>query len=326
MQIQDPMVGSSEVFRAFAAELAQVASTAVTVLLEGESGSGKSRAARTLHALGPRVAGPLVSIDLAALSPSLLEAELFGHEAGAFTGAQHARAGRIRSAAGGTLVLEGVDRLHGELQVKLLRTLQERTVEPLGGETAVPVDVRLVATCASDLRAEVEAGRFREDLYWRLAVVTLRVPPLRARAGDIPELASHLARVAAERVGAPARPFTPGALERLAAHPWPGNVRELENAVERVLVLRPMGEEGEAVAARELDFLSEATRGVATRLARESLAHGIDLESMIQAMMEEALRQQRGNRSAAARQLGLSRRAFEYRRSRRAPGSAEGTP
>ena len=182
----------------FEAQLRRVAGSAATVLLAGESGSGKSRAALELHRASDRAAGPFVEVDVSALSPTLVEAELFGHEEGAFTGAHRARRGRFQRADGGTLVLDSIENLAPEQQVKLLRVLQERIVEPLGGAPE-EVDVRLVATTAGDLRARVERGEFREDLYYRVAVVTLDVPPLRLRLGELPLLVEVLGEAVAAR-------------------------------------------------------------------------------------------------------------------------------
>jgi len=325
MLVRPPqLIGTSAAFAAFRARLEQVAASDATVLIRGESGSGKDLAAAALHAASPRAAGPLVVVSLAALAPTLVEAELFGHEEGAFTGAHRARLGRLRQAHGGTLVVDDVDSLPGEVQSKLVRVLQSRVVEPLGAERGVSVDVRLVCTTQRDLAAEVQAGRFRGDLYWRLAVVPLEVPPLRARLEDLPELARHLVRrLASERRLVP-RELEPAALERLAAHAWPGNVRELENALERVLVLAERGANGaRPVRAEELEFLALACEGVAPELAERALAHGVTLEALERALLEAAVRQQRGNLAAAARQLGLTRRALEYRLSRFA-GEAAG--
>ena len=230
----------------------------------------------------------------------------------AFTGAGSERKGRIRAAHGGSLLLDGVELLPLTQQVKLLRVIQERVVEPLGG-LPEPVDVRFLATSSAKLQEEVQGGRFREDLYYRLAVVSLVVPALRNRAADLPELASQLGRRAAQRARVPERPLSPEALERLVSHPWPGNVRELENALERVLVLGST-ESSEPIQAAEFDFLEEALVGEADRLAREALAFGLDIDQVSLAMIEAALAEQRGNISAAARQVGLSRRALEYRR------------
>ena len=311
------LIGTSAAFQAFRARLEQVAASEATVLIRGESGSGKDLAAAALHAASPRAAGPCIVVSLAALAPSLVEAELFGHEEGAFTGAHRARLGRLRQAHGGTLVLDDVDSLPLEVQSKLVRVLQSRVVEPLGAERGVPVDVRLVCTTQRDLAAEVQAGRFRSDLYWRLAVVPLEVPPLRARLEDLPELARHLVRRLASERRLPPRELEAASLERLAAHAWPGNVRELENALERVLVLAERGPDGAPpVRAEELEFLALAAEGLAQELAERALAHGVTLEAFERALLEAAVRQQRGNLAAAARQLGLTRRALEYRLSR----------
>ena len=316
----EPDAGPSGPAGEFEARLRQVAASPASVLLEGESGSGKSAAARRLHAYGARAAGPIIEVSLAALSPTLVEAELFGHEEGAFTGAHKRRSGRFLRADGGTLVLDGIESLGADLQVKLLRVLQEQVVEPLGGEE-VPIDVRVVATSTRDLQAEVEAGRFREDLYYRLAVITLRVPPLRVRLGELGALLEHFLAGAAQRLKVEPRAFSPAALEALRAHSWPGNLRELENAVERVLVLAP--EPRGPVGAEELAFLGEETRDDARELAARALALGLSVEVLERAMIEEALVEQRGNLSAAARQLGLSRRALDYRRSRDRAGDGE---
>ena len=254
-------------------------------------------------------------MHLAGLASSLLEAELFGHAAGAFTGAVGERPGRFLRASGGTIVLEAVETLEFPLQVKLLRVLQERVVEPLGSEAFIPVDVRVIATTARDLRAAVQGGDFREDLYYRLAVVPLTVPPLRARAAD-PEfsaLCNRSIQSVASRVGAVPRSIGAAALELLAAYPWPGNFRELENALERVLVL---GAGPGAIVPEEFSFLEESVRGRAHEIAAEAFASGVGIEELDRAMIEEALRQERGNVSAAARRIGLSRRAFDYRRKR----------
>ena len=321
----DPQPPPSHAWRAFRTDLERLADSPATVLLEGEPGSGKTRAAAALHRASRRAEGPLVAVDLAALAPSLIEAELFGHEEGAFTGATRARAGRIRRADGGTLVLEGVERLPAELQGKLLRCLQERTVEPLGAEAPVPVDVRIVATSTADLAVEVQEGRFREDLFWRLAVVRLRVPPLRSRTEDLDALVDELVAAIARRLGVGARALSTDARVRLARHPWPGNVRELENALERVLVLAPRDEAGSAppVAGEELGFLAEAVAGAPERLAGEVLAQGVALDALQRALFDRALEEERGNVSAAARRLGLTRRAFEYRLARLRDASPE---
>lgn len=314
------MAGQSAAFQAFEREVGLLAATDVQVLIEGESGVGKNLTARALHKISARRLGPLVEVDLSALSPSLIEAELFGHEEGAFTGAHKARDGRFQRAAGGTIVLDGVERLPEALQGKLLRVLQERQVQPLGAESPLSIDVRVLATTGRDLAALVRERRFREDLFFRLAVVRLRVPTLRERGNDVVGIARGMIEATARRLAVPPRALSAGALERLVAHAWPGNLRELENAIERSLVLAPARTaHGPAeIAASEIEFLSEAITGIPERLAREALAHGVTLERFESALLVESLREQRGNVAAAARAVGLSRRAFEIRAHRHA--------
>lgn len=307
-------MGADPALRAVLRDLDLAAQGNATVLILGEHGTGKSLAAALLHQRSPRAAGPLVRLHLGALSPTLIESELFGHEKGAFTDAREGRQGAFRRAHGGTVVLDDVGLLPLPSQVKLLRVLQERVVEPVGGERAVPVDLRVVATSAVDLAGEVEAGRFREDLYWRLAVVPLTLPPLRARRGDLPRLVEVLSERVAERLGRAPRALGPDALERLVAHPWPGNVRELENALERVHALAE--DVHVPIAPEEFDFLSEGVAGAAEELARLALSRGLGAAELEQALLAEALREERGNVSAAARRVGLSRRTFEYRMGR----------
>jgi DNA-binding NtrC family response regulator len=301
----------------FLERLRRASASESTVLLHGESGTGKSAAAARLHAWSARAAGPLVSVSLVATSPTLIEATLFGHERGAFTDAHRSRAGLFRRAQGGTVVLDDVEHLPLETQVKLLRVLQERVVEPLGAEASVPVDVRVVATAGTPLEREVEAGKFRSDLYYRLSVLPLEVPPLRVRRQDLPELATDLLGRVAERVGVAARTLAPKALERLQAYAWPGNLRELENALERVLVLAE--ERVGPIEPEELAFLAEGVEGRADELARLALASGLTVDELGEAMLRRALEEHRGNVSAAARSVGLTRRAFEYRRRHAAP-------
>ena len=308
--------GEADAAEAFEAILARIAESAQTgVLLTGESGSGKSRAARRLHELSPRASGPFVSLHIAGLAGSLLEAELFGHVEGAFTGAGAARPGHFRRAEGGTLTLEAIETLPMSLQVKLLRVLQERVVEPVGSSEAVPVDVRVIATASIDLAAAVQAGTFREDLFFRLAVVPLRVPPLRTytRGPRLDGLCARALQQAAERSGVRVRALGPSAVARLREHPWPGNVRELENALERALVL--VGDAPELLE-EHFDFLGEALEGKASQLAHQALAHGVAFETLERALFETALAEERGNVAAAARRLGLTRKAFDYRRKR----------
>jgi len=254
-----------------------------------------------------------------------MESLLFGHEQGAFTGAHRVRLGAVRRAEGGTLILRGIDELDRTLQVKLLRLLQERVVEPLGSEMSVPVDVRVITTASSTLPDRVSRGEFREDLYYRLAVVVLEVPPLRTRLEGMSQWVEPLIELAAQRVGRPYRPLSSEAVERLCDHSWPGNVRELENALERTLVLGGKEADGRAIEAAELDFLPEAAiADEALRdLARQGLALGVPADRWEGALLEQAIHDHRGRVAAAARALGLTRKAFEYRLQRFRSGQAE---
>ena len=309
------VVGASPAAQALEHDLARLAASDVSVLLTGEIGSGKSAAARELHRRSARSQAPLIETQLSALAPTLLEAELFGHVEGAFTGARAARIGRCERAAGGTLVLDGIETLAEALQVKLLRVLQEREFEPVGSSESRPFAARVLATSTRDLESEVRAGRFRADLYYRLAVVTLVLPPLRERGADLVLLTEALLERIAARLGTPLRTLSAAASERLGRHAWPGNLRELENALERVASLAGAAASG-PIAASEFDFLDEALQGEPERFAREILAHGVPLAELERALFTEALRAARGNVAAAARALGLSRRAFEWRQAR----------
>jgi two-component system response regulator HydG len=215
----------------------QVAGARATVLITGESGTGKGELARAIHAVGPRAKKPFVSLHCAALAETLLESELFGHEKGSFTGADKRRVGRFEQANGGTLFLDEIGEVPMSTQIKLLRVLQERTFERVGGNESVHVDVRLIAATNRDLAADVRDGRFREDLFYRLNVVKIEMPPLRMRGGDILVLANHFLRKFAEENHARIEGFTDAARTKLLAHRWPGNVRALENAIERAVVL-----------------------------------------------------------------------------------------
>ncbi len=232
-----PLVGDSPALAAVRRAVDRVAPTDATVLLLGETGTGKELVARLVHDRSPRHAGPFVPVSCAALAPGLIASELFGHEAGAFTGAVKRRAGRFELAAAGTLFLDEVGELPPEAQAALLRVLQERVVERVGGGEAVPVDVRLVAATHRDLAAEATAGRFRADLFYRLNVFPVAVPPLRARPGDIPALAEHFVRLFAAKHGRSVTRIHPQTLAVLSRHPWPGNVRELQNVIERAVIL-----------------------------------------------------------------------------------------
>ncbi len=294
----------------------RVAATEATVVITGESGTGKEVFARYLHACSPRAAAPFVAINCAAIPEQMLEAVLFGHEKGAFTGALQALPGKFEQAQGGTLLLDEIAEMELGLQAKLLRVLQEREVERIGGRRPIALDVRVIATTNRDLRQEVAAGRFREDLAYRLNVFPLHLPPLRERPLDILPLARHLLQRRAH--GARAS-FTAAAERRLAAHPWPGNVRELDNVIQRALILRS----GEAVDVDALVF--EPVSGVAAAPATVPTDDGLgaDLMSREHELIVRALEEVRGSRKDAAARLGISPRTLRYKLARlRAAGLA----
>ncbi|HET9037534.1 MAG TPA: sigma-54 dependent transcriptional regulator [Myxococcaceae bacterium] len=280
----------------------RVAPTATTVLLMGESGTGKSQIARRIHYASSVSTGPLIEVHCAALPEALLESELFGHEKGAFTGAQLRRVGHIAAAEGGTLFLDEIGDISPATQVKLLRFLQDRVYVPLGSTTERTASVRVVAATNRDLKAAVAAGKFREDLYYRLNVFSIVVPPLRERAEDVLPLA---VRFLASR-GVPEERLSTGARARLEQHTWPGNVRELENVLERGLILA-----GESPIAPE-----HLTLGVAPRtrnVVAELLVPGFDLDGLERELLQAAMERAGGNKSAAARLLGITRRRLYSR-------------
>jgi len=291
-------------------KVARVAPSDVSVLLMGESGTGKELVARATHGASPRARGPFVAVNAAALSPTLLESELFGHERGAFTGADRARAGRFESASGGTLFLDEIGDLPADVQVKLLRVLQERAVERVGSNRPIPVDVRLVAATHHDLPAHLRDGSFREDLYYRLAVVTIELPALRQRRSDIPALVEHFLDKHAETTGVPRKSFSREAMDLLVRHDFPGNVRELENIVQRCLVLA----RGALITT---DDLPASVLGA----SEQSVNIGVDSDTTLPARVaalekeaiEEALANESGNQSRAAERLGISERALRYK-------------
>ena len=288
--------------------LQQVAPTAVTVLLSGETGTGKELAAIALHQLSPRASGPFVRLHCAALAESLLESELFGHERGAFTGAVARRPGRFEHADGGTLFLDEIGEIPLTTQVKLLRFLQEREFERVGGNETIRVDVRLIAATNRDLRAEVAAGRFREDLFHRLHIVHLELPPLRERRSDVRLLAEALLERMARHHARSIDGFTAEALGLLLSHPWPGNVRELENAIERAVVMssdrwiRP-------------EHLQPVLAGgdVRERPGPGLAIPGATLAEIERFAILRTLESVGGSTSRAARMLGISTRKIQYR-------------
>ncbi|HEY4056977.1 MAG TPA: sigma-54 dependent transcriptional regulator, partial [Kofleriaceae bacterium] len=321
------VIGESALMRQLLQMVERVAASDATVLIVGESGTGKELLARTIHRVGPRADGPFVAFDCSALAPSLLEAELFGHEKGAFTGASRARRGLFREANGGTIFLDEIGDIDASVQNKLLRVLQEREIKPVGGDRPVAIDVRVVAATNKDLKALVAKGQFREDLYWRLAVFPIQVPPLRERKEDIPQLAAH---ILAKRRGA-AKSFAGGevpyptqitakALQRLMTYRWPGNIRELENVLSRAAILC----DGEMIRSHDLDMLGVDKSAPVTsddddrvdvpalELSRLGDGEGLKdvtdraIRAVERAAIAYALRRDR-NPATAARRLGISR-------------------
>jgi DNA-binding NtrC family response regulator len=284
--------------------IAQVSPTAATVLLSGETGAGKELAASAIHRHSARSRGPFVRLHCAAVE-STLESELFGHEKGAFAGAIGRREGRFKQADGGTLFLDEVAEIPSCTQVKLLRFLQEREFERVGSDEAVRVDVRLIAATNRDLRAEVAAGRFREDLFYRLNIVHIVIPPLRERRSDIRLLATALLRRMAALHGRPIEGFTPEAIAALLAHPWPGNVRELENAIERAVVMS-----SERWIRRE--HVASLLASTAAD-APAALIPGATLAEIERVAILRTLDAVDGSTSRAARMLGISPRKIQYR-------------
>ncbi len=315
------MVGQSPAFRAMMDTLRQAAPSTATVLLLGESGTGKELAARALHEQSNRARGPFVAINCGALPESILEAELFGVERGAFTGAVARREGRFERASGGTLFLDEVGEMPLSAQVKLLRVLQEGELERLGGTQTVKVDVRIVAATNKDLQREVAEGRFREDLYYRLNVVEVRIPALASRREDIPLLADAFLRRFSSKNGKVLRGFSPDALATLENYAWPGNVRELEHAVERAVVLA-------RTDVLEVADLPETVRkGPLGSAGQLVIPIGTPMEEIERRVIHETLRHTKGDKTLAARLLGIAARTIYRKLEREAsesPGTGEG--
>jgi two-component system, NtrC family, response regulator HydG len=342
------VIGESALMRSLLAMIDRVAASDATALIVGESGTGKELLARTIHRVGPRRDGPFVAFDCSALAPSLIEAELFGHEKGAFTGAGRARRGLFREASGGTIFLDEIGDIDATVQNKLLRVLQEREIKPVGSDRPVAIDVRVVAATNKDLRSLVARGQFREDLYWRLAVVPIQVPPLRERKEDIPQLAAHILarrRGAAKSFGGSETRYptqiTAKALARLQSYRWPGNIRELENVLSRAAILC----DGETIRSHDLDMLgldhapgapaagaAEVDRVELPAIELERLGDGEGLKDLTdrairtveRAAIAAALRRDR-NPALAARRLGISRASI-YTKMKAYGLGADGTP
>ncbi len=298
------ILGRSRALREVLETVGMVAPTDATVLIMGESGTGKELVADAIHALSRRASGPLIKVNCAALPETLLESELFGHEKGAFTGAVARREGRFKLADGGTLFLDEIGEMSPVLQAKVLRVIQERSFERVGGRETLRVDVRLLVATNRDLPTEVREGRFREDLYYRLAVIPIVIPPLRERPDDIPILAEHFLRTFAQRNGKGVRSFSPAAMERLQRHPWRGNVRELENLIERVVIMA----RGEVIGVEDLpgNLKGEAP-------ASAGVVAGRSLSELEREAILKTLEMTGGNRTETARLLGIGRRTLQYK-------------
>jgi DNA-binding NtrC family response regulator len=309
------IVGASRGMQRLRRQVRAVAPLDSTVLLSGETGSGKGRLARALHELSPRAAAPFVHVDCAALSPTLIESELFGHEKGAFTGAAARRIGRFEAAGRGTVFLDEIGDLEPRLQSKLLRVLDDFEFERLGGAQTLPMRARVVAATSRDLRAAVREGHFRPDLYFRLAVFHLPVPPLRERREDIPALVEHGLRRVSRRTGRPPPEAGEGLQARLRQYAWPGNVRELLNVLERLAAQRPAAR----LEAAHLDGLLEewpaATQPAAREASDEACAPGLEaaLGRVERREILAALEWSGGNVTGAARRLRIPRSTLRHR-------------
>jgi DNA-binding NtrC family response regulator len=297
------IVGQSPVMAEIFEIVQQVAPTRATVLVLGESGTGKELIAKALHQLSPRAKLPFVTVHCAALAPTLLESELFGHERGAFTGAHERRIGRFEQAQGGTLFLDEIGEIDATIQVKLLRFLGERTFERVGSNKTLSADVRLVAATNKNLEELVKAGKFREDLFFRLRVVEINLPPLRERTGDIPLLAQSFLREFAKENGKAVNDFTLDALEALMNFSWPGNVRELRTAIEHAVVLC----RGERISLRDLP---PSVRGGSVGDLKLLQGKDLTVKDAEKQLIVRALKETDGNRTRAAEKIGMSRRTF----------------
>ena len=308
MREEGKVIGSSPAMRRTLDLVAQVSPSSATILILGESGTGKEVIAEAIHSLSPRANKPLLKVNCAALPETLLESELFGYEKGAFTGALSRKEGRFEIAHGGTLFLDEIGDLSPTTQVKLLRVLQEGEFERVGGTRTIKVDVRLVTATHRDLLQAVQEGKFREDLYYRINVITIPIPPLRERRKDIPLLAHHFLEMYNRRNGKALSGFTLEAMKALSRHHWPGNVRELENIVERAVILSRhsiigMEDLPREIGGKEESFLEQSL----------TVPIGVPLQEVERRLIEETLRRTKGDKTLAARLLGIASRTI-YRK------------
>jgi DNA-binding NtrC family response regulator len=314
------MVGSSPALEKVHTLIGKAAHGTATVLIRGETGTGKELVARAIHDQSPRRSGPFVKVHCAAIPETLLESELFGYEKGAFTGATARKAGRVELSEGGTLFLDEIGDISPTTQIKLLRVLQDREYERLGGTETLKADVRFVAATHRDLEGMVKEGHFREDLFYRLNVIPIRVPALRERAADIVALTLHFAAATCAGNGQPQAEFEPAALAVLASEMWPGNIRQLQALVERLIVLRT----GDVITAEQVHMQlgrNPSAVGIDTSKPRSSVGSGevsaIDLEGAVRRaerrQIEKALHKAKNSRDKAAKLLGISRRTLYYK-------------
>jgi len=305
----DSIVGASSAMDDIFDTVRQVAPVRSTVLVTGESGTGKELIAHAIHRLSPRSDKPFVVVHCGALNPNLLESELFGHEKGAYTSAHERVLGRFERADGGTLFLDEIGDIDVSTQVKLLRVLESRSFERVGGSDPIDVDVRLIAATNRDLKAVVDQGEFREDLYYRLNVVNIALPPLRERPEDVSLLLSHFLQLAAEENERELNGFTPEAVKVLTAYDWPGNVRELRNCVERMVVMA----RGASLTLKDVPVEIRSAVGEALEAEKDAVAedaNALDMDAQERNLIARALRETGGNRTEAAKKLGISRRTL----------------
>ncbi|MDE2270646.1 MAG: sigma-54-dependent Fis family transcriptional regulator [Xanthomonadaceae bacterium] len=314
------LVGDSEVMKEVRARIAKLARSQAPIYISGESGVGKELVARSIHELGPRATGPFVPVNCGAIPSELMESEFFGHKKGSFTGAHADKEGLFQTASGGTLFLDEVAELPLHMQVKLLRVIQEKAVRPIGGRGEVPVDVRILSATHKDLARLVQAGHFRQDLYYRINVIELRVPPLRERDGDVAVLARHILKRLAEQAGIAMPTLQPAALQALTEYDFPGNVRELENVLERAialcegglidppdLMLEPSGIEADDADLDEEEADEPAPAGNGA-VGLDDYISNIERETIV-----KVLKETRYNKTAAAKKLGITFRALRYK-------------
>ena len=298
--LAEELVGESPCMQQLRESIVAMASCDVNLLLQGESGTGKELVSCAIHRLSRRYAGPFIGVNCAAIHETLLESELFGHEAGAFTGARQSTLGFLRAADGGTILLDEIGDMGEPLQSKLLRALEQRAVVPVGGTQPIPVDIRIIAATHRDLAEAVREGRFRRDLYYRLNVVCLDIPPLRQRRSDIPFLTEHLLRKMAELLRMPVKKISPAVMELMMRHDWPGNVRELGNVIQRGYVLG----QGRVIQVEDLpqEMFNDAPAGSAGSFPT--------LQEVIHDHVRQALETCNGARGEAARILGIDRKSL----------------